>query len=144
MESAKELVNLRFHLHRLFRASFGEGIKHRDSHQRFGLVSLLEKRGPLGLKELSREMGISSSSLCIMMNRLEDMDLIRREEHPSDRRRTLYALTPQGARHLAEERSARLDAIAAEMDGWLPEERGEIVELSKRLSALLESRIDSE
>lgn len=119
-------------------SSLSEGMKQRDSHQRFGVLSLLEHRGALGLKELADEFGLSSSSLCIMMNRLEEAHLIRREAHPSDRRRILYALTDVGLDHLIEERKVRMRAMEETLNNWTDEEREEILSLSRRLGSLLE------
>ncbi|WP_042272180.1 MarR family winged helix-turn-helix transcriptional regulator [[Clostridium] dakarense] len=48
------------------------------------------------LKNLSRDLHVSTSSLCILMNKLVDQGYVYREEDTKDRRNTFYGLTKEG------------------------------------------------
>ncbi len=125
-------------MHGFFKSTLSEDYKSRDSHQRFGVLSLLEARGGQGLGDLAEELGVSSSSLCIMMNRLEEGGAILRQADPRDRRRMFYALTPEGKEHLDQERAIRLSSLAEGLDRWPEEKQGEILELARRLADLMD------
>jgi DNA-binding MarR family transcriptional regulator len=136
-DSVKSLARLHFILHGFFKSTLAEDFKSRDSHQRFGVLSLLAVRGDQGLGELAEELGVSSSSLCIMMNRLEEGGTIRRHADPKDRRRVYYALTAGGKEHLEKERGIRLSALAEGLSRWPEDKQAEILELSRRLADLM-------
>jgi len=137
-ESIKDLARLHFIMHGFFKSTLAEDFKSRDSHQRFGVLSLLDVRGDQGLGELAEDLGVSSSSLCIMMNRLEEGGAIRRCADQRDRRRVYYALTTEGKNHLEKERKIRLAALAEGLERWPEEKQAEILELARRLADLME------
>ncbi|CEJ72753.1 MarR family transcriptional regulator [[Clostridium] sordellii] len=63
--------------------------------QFFTLVEI-QKLGKIELKNLSRELYVSTSSLCILLNKLVELGYVYREEDPSDRRNTFYGITTEG------------------------------------------------
>ncbi|MBC5996136.1 MarR family transcriptional regulator [Romboutsia ilealis] len=48
------------------------------------------------LKNLSKELNVSTSSLCILLNKLVDQNYVYREEDSRDRRNTFYGITEIG------------------------------------------------
>lgn len=48
------------------------------------------------LKNLSKELNVSTSSLCILLNKLVDQNYVYREEDRRDRRNTFYGITEIG------------------------------------------------
>lgn len=48
--------------------------------------------GPLGVAELSERLGIRTASTTVLVDRLAAAGHVRREPHPTDRRRTLVVL----------------------------------------------------
>ncbi len=55
------------------------------------------------LKNLSKELNVSTSSLCILLNKLVDQNYVYREEDRRDRRNTFYGITEIGEKILNDE-----------------------------------------
>lgn len=82
-----------------FRAAFHEHFAHeRLSPPRFGvLVALLDcEEGGLTPAELADELPVSRASMTGFLDGLEQMELVSRERHPSDRRMTMVCITAKG------------------------------------------------
>lgn len=56
----------------------------------------LHRRGPLSLKGLSGRMHLDPSTVTGVVDRLARRGLVSREPDPSDRRRVILSLTPEG------------------------------------------------
>lgn len=54
--------------------------------------------GPMPMKDLAQCMNIDPSSVTLVADRLEDLGLIERQQHPTDRRVKNLVLTPLGMR----------------------------------------------
>lgn len=65
--------------------------------QRLRSIIILTIEGRNRLKDLAFKLGVSTSSLCITFNHLEQEGLVQREIDPQDRRNTYYSLTAKGA-----------------------------------------------
>ena len=63
--------------------------------QFFTLVEI-QKRKKIELKNLSKELYVSTSSLCILLNKLVELGYVYREEDSKDRRNTFYGITTEG------------------------------------------------
>ncbi|WP_250675952.1 MarR family winged helix-turn-helix transcriptional regulator [Paraclostridium ghonii] len=63
--------------------------------QFFTLVEI-QKREKIELKNLSKELYVSTSSLCILLNKLVELGYVYREEDSKDRRNTFYGITEEG------------------------------------------------
>ena len=63
--------------------------------QFFALVSI-RKHKKIELKNLSKNLYVSNSSLCILLNKLVEQGYVYREEDPRDRRNTFYCITKKG------------------------------------------------
>lgn len=63
--------------------------------QFFVLIKLQEYK-KTELKNLSKELHVSTSSLCILLNKLVEKGYVYREEDSRDRRNTFYGITEKG------------------------------------------------
>jgi len=57
---------------------------------------------PLRMKELAKKMGVTTGTLTVMIDRLEQQGLLKRTPHETDRRSYLIALTEKGQDLFAE------------------------------------------
>lgn len=94
------LINLvSAHSHRLVSDGFAAAGA-RGYHYR--LLAALDENGPSSQAALGRHTGIDRSDVVAALNELAAKNLIERSPDPSDRRRNIVTLTPDGARHLDE------------------------------------------
>ncbi|RQD69500.1 MAG: MarR family transcriptional regulator [Tindallia sp. MSAO_Bac2] len=66
------------------------------SEERFMVLYELELQPNISLKDLARNLMVSSSSLSIMINSLVEQEMVERVTDPKDRRRVLLKLSRQG------------------------------------------------
>jgi DNA-binding MarR family transcriptional regulator len=77
-------------------------------------LSHLAVHGSCGQSDLARELGLTSSALTALVDRLEQQGVAERVRHPRDRRRTIVTLTDRGTAMISESHrwlSATLDRI---------------------------------
>jgi hypothetical protein len=55
-------------------------------------MHLLDLHGPMTPSELGRESGLTSGTVTGVLDRLEELGFIRRERHPTDRRKVVVVL----------------------------------------------------
>jgi DNA-binding MarR family transcriptional regulator len=60
-------------------------------------LSYLEVHGSTGQSELARDLGLTSSALTALVDRLERQGVAERVPHPQDRRRSMIRVTERGA-----------------------------------------------
>jgi DNA-binding MarR family transcriptional regulator len=89
----------------------------RDAHaavdlspRHFQVLGLLHDRGPLGQRDLGREMGVEPSALVTLLNPLEAREFVARERRLDDRRRHTVSITTAGEAKLVEAAQAQRDA----------------------------------
>ncbi|MGL5328769.1 MAG: MarR family winged helix-turn-helix transcriptional regulator [Peptostreptococcaceae bacterium] len=63
--------------------------------QFFALLKIY-KHKQMELKNLSKELNVSTSSLCILLNKLVEQNYVYRKEDSRDRRNTFYGITETG------------------------------------------------
>lgn len=68
------------------------------------------------LKNLSKDLHVSTSSLCILMNKLVEQGYVYREEDTKDRRNTFYGLTEEGRKTLDREIEKVLSIIGQKIE----------------------------
>ena len=76
-------------------------------------LATLDRDGALPLGELAAREHVQPPSMTRITGALEEMGLVTRTPHATDRRQVLFAVTAEGARLLAEDRKRR--------DVWLCE-----------------------
>jgi len=90
--------------------------------------------GPMRMKELAKKMGVTTGTLTVMIDRLEQQGLLKRTPHETDRRSYLIALTEKGQELFSEHHQYHL-RLTEEITATLsPEEQ-------TLLSAVLEKVI---
>ena len=68
-------------------------------------LSYLAVHGSSGQSELARNLGLTSSALTALVDRLERQGVAERVRHPHDRRRTIVQVTDRGAVMVSESHS---------------------------------------
>ncbi len=62
-------------------------------------LEILGTHGPMRMKELAGHMGLTTGTLTVAVDRLEQGGLVRRRPNEQDRRSILVELTEEGERH---------------------------------------------
>jgi DNA-binding MarR family transcriptional regulator len=78
-------------------------------------LSYLAVHGSSGQSELARDLGLTSSALTALVDRLERQGVAERVRHPRDRRRTIVRVTERGA-SMVNESHRWLDATLEHID----------------------------
>lgn len=98
------------------------------------LVVLLE--GPLSQRDIAARLHITEQSVGRMLAGLQQQGYIARERHPTDQRRRVVRLTPQGRATLAElDQSAAVEALVG--NAFSAAEREQLREFLLRIIAQL-------
>ncbi len=98
----------------------------------YSLLMLLLANGPLVPKRLARTLALSNPNLTLLLDRLQERGLIRRERNERDRRSQNIVLTDEGAA-LAREAAAAAQPMERELlDRLSPAERAMLIELLKK------------
>jgi MarR family transcriptional regulator, organic hydroperoxide resistance regulator len=101
-------------------------------------LSVLFDRGPVSLKDLSRELGLSHSTVSGIVDRLERQGLARRSVDPTDRRVSLIEVTDKvdayARKGYAESQAGRL---VGALEAASPRQRTSILEALALLDSLL-------
>ncbi|MFW6184352.1 MAG: MarR family winged helix-turn-helix transcriptional regulator [Chloroflexota bacterium] len=95
---------------------------------------LLAHYGPLAVGELAERLEVGNSTTSIVVQQLVEQDLVERSADAEDRRRTLVALTPQGARLIGGSRKKK----EAVLRRWVAQlNDAQLADLRRGLRALL-------
>ncbi|MFW5488542.1 MAG: MarR family winged helix-turn-helix transcriptional regulator [Desulfovibrio sp.] len=62
-------------------------------------VEILGATGPMRMKELAGKMGVTTGTLTVLVDKLEDKGVVRRMPNKDDRRSILVGLTEEGQAH---------------------------------------------
>lgn len=89
------------------------------------------------LKNLSRDLHVSTSSLCILMNKLVDQGYVYREEDTKDRRNTFYGLTKEGRNLLDIEIEKFLSIIDIRIETLDEEEKHRLFAAVKEANSIM-------
>jgi DNA-binding MarR family transcriptional regulator len=140
-EAAHRLADLMISLKRTFRSYVGctEGCL---SEERFRCLYRLAESPANGtgatLSALSERMRISSSSLCIMLGKLEEEGLVERERDLVDRRKVRYRISEPGRQKLREDRNQRLLMLSEKFSTLDEGEREKLIHAIEDLEGVLE------
>lgn len=97
------------------------------------LLRLLLRHGGASQKELAERMRIRPASLSEVLTRLEQKQLVTKEQDPVDRRRNRYQLTAMGRKTAAKLQQERQDHGAAFFDVLTAGEKQELARLLAKL-----------
>ncbi len=113
--AAEQVLNSFIKLSKNMRKIFDFKFSHSTMRQ-FSTLKYLENYGACNLKEFSKRLNVSSSSLCIMLRKLEEKGLIERKHSENDRRNIIYSLSSKGKNFLNEEKEIRLDSLKKKVE----------------------------
>lgn len=65
-------------------------------------IEIVGHSGSLRMKDLAKKMGVTTGTLTVMIDRLEQQGLLKRTPHETDRRSYLIALTEKGQKLFVE------------------------------------------
>jgi len=109
------------------------GLTPRQAHA----VAALAESGPSRMKPLAEKLGVTTGTLTIMADRLENLGLLVRSADPADRRATTIALTDRGreafVRHHTHHEALSREVLAALTD----DEAETLVRLLAKATAVL-------
>ncbi|QQO08566.1 MarR family winged helix-turn-helix transcriptional regulator [Breznakiella homolactica] len=108
------------------------------TEERFQCLRRLSAHTGVTLSDLSDEIAISPSSLCIMLKKLEEEGLVERERELRDRRKVCYRITSLGVSSVNGEQQRRLDFLARVLQKTVPEEeRQRLIPVLDELESVL-------
>ncbi len=98
----------------------GTGMKkvQKLTSKQFFTLEQIKKYDRIELKNLSKDLYVSTSSLCILLNKLVDLGYVFREEDSKDRRNTFYGITEEGKVVLEEEEDRISTILSNKMNGF--------------------------
>jgi DNA-binding MarR family transcriptional regulator len=117
-------------MHRSMQGTIQYARENGFSMSMIGTLFHLNRRGHVGVSDLSQHLGVSSAAASQMLDRLVEEGLIERTEDPDDRRMKKISLTEKGCQIYKESLSARMR--------WLDELEQSLTEAEKEtiISAL--------
>jgi DNA-binding MarR family transcriptional regulator len=112
---------------------------------RYEVLALLSfsRRGSLPLGKMGDRLMVHPASVTNAIDRLEKSELVRRTEHPTDRRTTLAEITPLGLK-VAREATQAVTATAFGLASLEPEELEVLTRVLRRLRLASGDFMDSE
>ena len=81
------------------------------TERQFFALKKMAEIDKMELKNLSNVLHVSTSSLCILLNKLVEQEYVYREEDKKDRRNTFYGITEKGKEVLEREKADILKII---------------------------------
>jgi DNA-binding MarR family transcriptional regulator len=102
---------LRIAVMRLGRRLRQQRVDDRLTASQIAALATLNREGALTLGELAAQEHVQPPSMTRITAALEELGLVQRTAHPTDRRQVLFAVTAAGAKLLADDRKRR--------DAWL-------------------------
>lgn len=84
--------------------------------RQFVVLASVNRHKKIELKNLSKDLYVSTSSLCILLNKLVDHGYVYREEDSKDRRNTFYCITEKGNDIVKKEVEKFITIISLKLD----------------------------
>ena len=139
MPSSRDLAGeLRIAIGRASRRIRAERGKAGLTDPQFTVLAWLTKEGPLTPGQLAERERIQPPSMTRTVNSLVELDLVAKEEHPTDGRQVVVSLTDAGVAEVDETRRRRDAWLADRLRQMTPDERALLVdaaELLRRIAA---------
>jgi DNA-binding MarR family transcriptional regulator len=96
-------------------------------------LAFVDRMPGMSLSDLALHLNVTRPTASLIVNRLVHQGLLRRAEHPHERRRCVLSLTPTGARRLTTVRAAACAVVAGVLSGG---SAGDIKAISRGLERL--------
>lgn len=107
------------------------------SLERFRCLQYLKDTQGATLTQAREGLGISSSSLCIMLKKLEQEGLVLRNRDTVDRRVVRYAISPPALVRLEEYVQKHVAVLVRRLEAATPEERQRLVSALDEITRVL-------
>jgi DNA-binding MarR family transcriptional regulator len=104
------------------------------TYPRLRLVEALHCGGPVIMRELAGQLGMTARNVTAVVDSLEEAGLAARKPHPTDRRATIVELTPGGTDAAEAALSSSLDGMAVIFEGLSLEDQEQFLDVLMRLS----------
>jgi DNA-binding MarR family transcriptional regulator len=114
---------LRIGVMRLARRMRSERTSEGLTVSQLSVLGIIDREGPSSPTHLAAAERVQPPSMTRVVAAIEELDLVRRQPHPSDRRQCVLALTDRGRDLLAEDRNKRQAWLACRLNDLLPAER---------------------
>ena len=108
------------------------------TERQFFAIKKMAEIDKMELKNLSKVLHVSTSSLCILLNKLVEQGYVYREEDKKDRRNTFYGITEKGREVLEIEKADIVNLINKKVE-LIDEEKRE--DLYKALDLVFDTLI---
>lgn len=86
-------------------------------------IEIVGHASKIRMKDLARKMGVTTGTLTVSVDKLEKMNLLKRERHHSDRRSYFIVLTDQGNDLFEEHHKLHVQMTEELVDGLTQEEQ---------------------
>ena len=95
----------------------------RISDGQYAVLAALSNRGQMTPTALAEDQHVQPPPMTRTINALVEAGLVRRDEHPTDRRQVLVSITDAGQSEVRETRRRRTEWLAVRLAALDPEER---------------------
>ncbi len=110
--------------------------------QRVRLMALLMENGPMMMRSLRNELGVTATNITALVDALEKDRMVIRKAHPKDRRATMIELTPKAEKRMTESCSEFKEQVSELFSGFSTAEQQQFHKLLERMrGALIERKI---
>ena len=137
-ELSKELIKFMITMKKQTREYLNLNFTLKLTEQQFVTLFILKKNKKTTLKKLSTYICVSTSSLCIMLTRMMEEELVYREVDERDRRNTFYSLTEKGINLIDKEIKGKVDNIEEKIMNLSLEQKEKLYEAIKDIEEIID------
>ncbi|AVQ46663.1 MarR family transcriptional regulator [Clostridium sporogenes] len=137
-ELSKELIKFMITMKKQTREYLNLNFTLKLTEQQFVTLFILKKNKKITLKKLSTYICVSTSSLCIMLTRMMEEELVYREVDERDRRNTFYSLTEKGINLIDKEIKGKVDNIEEKIMNLSLEQKEKLYEAMKDIEEIID------
>ncbi|HDK7166794.1 TPA: MarR family transcriptional regulator [Clostridium botulinum] len=138
IELSKELIKFMITMKKQTREYLNLNFTLKLTEQQFVTLFILKKNKKITLKKLSTYICVSTSSLCIMLTRMMEEELVYREVDERDRRNTFYSLTEKGINLIDKEIKGKVDNIEEKIMNLSLEQKEKLYEAIKDIEEIID------
>lgn len=147
MENAlnDEIGELLFQIHRLYHIRMSELVKRLEiSPRQIPILKHLYRSADLSQRQLAEKVGVSPTSITLMLRKMEDKGLVEKKTMPTDRRFFAVSLTEKGKTIVEQLKSMRKNIDGITISGFTKEERAHLQSLLRSVRNNLQEKISAE
>jgi DNA-binding MarR family transcriptional regulator len=109
------------------------------SPSQYEVLAMVSIRERVRVSDLADVLGLNPTLLSRIVGKLEDRELVSREQDADDRRVAHVSVTPKGRELHMRIRTERTDALSLALDGLAEQERDALIEALPVLESLAQS-----